>query len=142
MNTTLKVVHSEPIHIPGVTTLEQKCEALCDALAKRVVEKNFGEAHALFAPWLQQAMSPSDIESLVSSAGAGSARTWTLDEGFLGVEDLGGPNQINKSNYRGWLCIQFNPGEGHDGGSFDLWLAAVETDGDYRVGLIEAAEAD
>jgi hypothetical protein len=116
---------------------------LCDALAKRVVERNFTGAHALFAPWLQTTMSPTDIEHLVSeaSAGTGSARTWTLDEGFLGVEDLGGSNEITAANYRGWLCIQFNPGEGHSGGSFDLWLAAVEHDGDYRVGLIEAAEA-
>jgi hypothetical protein len=124
--------------------VEQKCEALCDALAKRVVEKNFTEAHALFAPWLQTEMSPTDIEQLVheAAAGTGSARTWTLDEGGLGVEDLGASRNITKDNYRGWLCIQFNPGEGHDGGSFDLWLAAVETDGDYRVGLIEALGAE
>lgn len=124
--------------------MEHKCEVLCDALAKRVVEKNFSEVHALLAPWLQQSMTPSDIEHLVkdASAEAGSARTWTLDEGFLGVDDLGGSKEITPDNYRGWLCIQFNPGEGHDGGSFDLWFAAVETDGDYRVGLIEAAGAD
>jgi hypothetical protein len=117
---------------------------LCDALAKRVVEKNFAGAHELLAPWLQTEMSPNDIEHLVSDAAAGSAtaRTWTLDEGFLGVEDLGAPGEITKDNYRGWLCIQFNPGEGPGMGSFDLWLAAVEHNGDYRVGLIEAAESD
>jgi hypothetical protein len=124
--------------------VEQKCEALCDALAKRVVEKNYAGAHALFAPWLQTAMSPSDLEALVSEAseGAPTARAWTLDEGFLGVEDLGASGQITDENYRGWLCIQFNPGEAAGNGSFDLWLAVVEYEGDYRVGLLEAAEAD
>lgn len=124
--------------------MERKAEALCDALAKRVVEKDFPGAYALFAPWLQNLMSPTDIEHLVkeASAGAASARTWTLDEGGLAVEDLGASKEITPDNYRGWLCIQFNPGEGAADGAFDLWLAAVEHDGDYRVGLIEAAEAD
>ena len=124
--------------------MEQKAEALCDALAKRVVEKNFTGAHALFAPWLQTEMTPTDIEHLVQEAasGTGSARTWTLDEGGLGVEDLGASTNITTDNYRGWLCIQFNPGEGAGSGSFDLWLAAVEHDGDYRVGLIEALGAE
>lgn len=124
--------------------MEQKCEALCDALAKRVVERDFGGAYALFAPWLQSLMSPTDIEHLVkeASSGATAARTWTLDEGGLDVDDLGGAKEITEDNYRGWLCIQFNPGEGAGSGSFDLWLAAVEHDGDYRVGMIEAVESD
>lgn len=123
--------------------MEAKCETLCDALAKRVVDKNFSGAHELLAPWLKTAMTPADLERMVSSASAGAppARTWTLDEGFLGVDDLGAPDEITQENYRGWLCIQFNPGEATGDGSFDLWLAAVEHDGDYRVGLLEAAEA-
>jgi hypothetical protein len=121
--------------------VEQKAEALCDALAKRVVEKNFSGAHALLAPWLQSAMTASDLERLVTEAAEGTApaRSWTLDEGFLEVGDLGAPG-ITEENYRGWLCIQFNPGEAAGDGSFDLWLAAVEHEGDYRVGLLEAAQ--
>jgi hypothetical protein len=128
----------------GAILVEQKCEALCDTLAKRVVEKNFAGAHALLAPWLQTEMTPADLERLVKGAaeGAAVARSWTLDEGFLEVGDLGAPREITEENYRGWFCIQFNPGEHAGDGSFDLWLAAVEHDGDYRVGLIEAAEAD
>jgi hypothetical protein len=128
--------------------VEQKCEALCEALAQRVVERNFAGAHALFAPWLQDRMTPSDIQRLVDEAAEGQAppRAWTLDEGFLEVDDLGdAPKEITDENYRGWLCIQFNPGEAADEpgkASFDLWLAAVEHDGDYRVGHLEPAEAD
>jgi len=128
--------------------VEQKCEALCEALAKRVMERNFGGVHALLAPWLQDRMSPTDIERMVDEAAAGGApaRAWSLDEGFLEVGDLGdAAREITDENYRGWLCIQFNPGEAAGSkanASFDLWLAAVEQDGDYRVGHLEPAEAD
>jgi hypothetical protein len=128
--------------------VEQKAAVLCDALAKRVVERNFSGVHDLLAPWLQAKMAPGDIENLVNQAGEGlaPARAWTLDEGFLGVEDLGdAPKEITDGNYRGWLCVQFNPGEAAQedaNASFDLWLAAVEHDGAYRIGHIEAAEAD
>ncbi|HEX6790615.1 MAG TPA: hypothetical protein VF247_04825 [Candidatus Krumholzibacteria bacterium] len=123
--------------------MEQKCEALCDALAKRVVERNFSGAHALFAPWLQQKMTPADIERMVDGAGGVSVQQWTLDEGFLEVGDLvASAREITDENYRGWLCIQFEPGAGdraRQDASFDLWLAAVEVEGDYRVGLLEPA---
>lgn len=127
--------------------MEPKCEALCDALAQRVVERNFSGAHALLAPWLQAAMTPADLERMVDQAAEGQARAraWTLDEGFLGVEDLGdAPGEITGDNYRGWLCIQFNPGQSAEderNASFDLWLAAVEDDGEYRVGHLEPADA-
>lgn len=125
--------------------MEPKCEALCDALAKRVVERNFDGAHALFAPWLQQKMTPADIERMVDDAAGGgsAAQRWALDEGFLEVEDLGdAAREITGANYRGWLCIQFGPTEGdraRANASFDLWLAAVEVEGDYRVGHLEPA---
>lgn len=128
--------------------VEPKSEALCEALAKRVVERDFTGAHGLLAPWLRERMSPADIERMVDEAGKGQApaAAWTLDEGFLEVEDLGDASgEITGENYRGWLCIQFNPGQGvaaASNASFDLWLAAVEHDGDYRVGHLEPAEAD
>jgi hypothetical protein len=126
--------------------VEQKCEALCEALAQRVVERNFAGAHALLAPWLQEKMSPADIESMVDAAAAGSppARAWVLDEGFLEVEDLGDDALgITGANYRGWLCIQFSESaKPRSTASFDLWLAAVEHDGAYRVGHLEPAGTD
>ena len=126
--------------------VEKKCQALCEALAGRVVERNFDGAHALLASWLQEKMTPTDLERMVDDAAAGGApaKAWTLDEGFLEVEDLGHAAEgISGANYRGWLCIQFNPGKGAAGNaSFDLWLAAVEQDGNYRVGHLEPAEAD
>ena len=135
------------LHEQAEGAVEQKCEALCDALAKRVVERNFGGAHALLAPWLKQKMTPDDLERMVDSAAGGgaAAEQWTLDEGFLEVGDLvASAREITDENYRGWLCIQFEPGA-HDraarDAAFDLWLAAVEVEGDYRVGLLEPAGA-
>lgn len=124
--------------------VEKKCQALCEALASSVVERNFDGARELLAPWLQEKMSAADIERMVDDAAAGGApaKAWALDEGFLTVGDLGSAaGEITDENYRGWLCIQFNSGKGADA-SFDLWFAAVEQDGDYRVGHLEPAEAD
>jgi hypothetical protein len=136
--------------------MDTACKTLCDTLARNIVARDFTGAHALLAPWLRTTMKPSDIERMVTEAGAGLpvARGWTLDEGFLELKDLRKPdpygppsqavsNEVSAQNYRGWLCIQFTPGGGEDDEAnicFDLWIAAVEQNGACAVGYLEAAE--
>jgi hypothetical protein len=136
--------------------MDSKAQALSDTLARHIVDRRFTEAHGLLAPWLRDSMTPADIQRMIDEASQGlpAPRAWTLDEGFLGVEDLrepdpyGPPSQavstkITDANFRGWLCIQFKPEAADDDANvcFDLWLAAVEEGGVATVGYLEAAEA-
>ena len=128
--------------------MDDKSKALCDAMARHIVDRNFDGAHSLLAPWLRSTLKPSDIQRMVDDAAEGlpAPGQWTVDEGFLEVDDLRTPdpygppsnavsNEVTKDNYGGWLCIQFTPGEPAEDGPnvcFDLWLAAVERDGPCR----------
>jgi hypothetical protein len=137
--------------------MDTRCEALCEALAKHIVAQDFGSVHALLAPWLQTATKPADLQRLINEASEGlpSPGAWTLDQGFLELGDLRNPDsfgppskpvpkEISKTNYKGWLCIQFTPGAAANEEAnvcFDLWLAAVEVNGVHCVGYMEAAES-
>src|SRR5687767_14615558 len=103
-------------------SMDSQCEALCEALAKHIVAKDFARAHALLAPWLRAEMKPSDIQKMINDAGEGlpAPAAWTLDEGLAELEDLRKPNEfgppsqpvsneISDKNFKGWLCIQFTP---------------------------------
>jgi hypothetical protein len=136
--------------------MDRNCESLCETLAKHIVARDFDKAHALLAPWLRAAIKPSDIRTMIQEAGEGlpAPAAWTLDEGLAEFEDLrkaneyGPPsepvsNEITAQNYKGWLCIQFTPGEAEGdepNACFDLWLAVVEIGGVHCVGYLETAE--
>ena len=137
--------------------MDEKCKALCDSMAKCIADRDFNGAHSLLAPWSRATTSADEIQRMVDDAGEGllPPREWSLDEGMLELDDLrkpdplgppskGLPKEVSAQNYRGWLCIQFRPKptDGEDQNiCFDVWLAAVEHDGIYRVGYIEAWEA-
>ena len=137
--------------------MDSQAQALCDALAKHIVDRRFTDSHELLAPWVRDAMTAADLQRMIDAANEGlpAPRTWTVDEGFLGVDDLreadpyGPPSEpvsakVTTDNFRGWLCIQFKPEASEDDDAnvcFDLWLAAVEESGVCRVGYVEAAEA-
>jgi hypothetical protein len=136
--------------------MDSKAQALCDALAKHIVDRRFKDAHALLSSWVSEAMTPDDLQRMVDAANEGlpAPRAWTVDEGFLGVDDLreadpyGPPSEpvspnVTAENFRGWLCIQFKPEAAEDDAAnvcFDLWLAAVEENGVCRAAYVEAAE--
>jgi hypothetical protein len=137
--------------------MDDKSRALCDALARHIVDRNFGGAHALLAPWLRASMTPADIEQMCDEAGRGlpAPQEWTLDEGFLEVDDLRSPDpygppskavsdQVTKENYRGWMCIQLKPTESavdDPNVCYDVWLAVVDQNGAHAVAYFEPAEA-
>jgi hypothetical protein len=137
--------------------MDTKARAMCDALAKHIVDRRFADAHGLLASWLRDTMTPDDLQRMVDAANEGlpAPRVWTIDEGFLGVDDLreadpyGPPSEpvspkVTAENFRGWLCIQFKPEGSEDDATnvcFDLWLAAVEDQGVCLAGFVEAAEA-
>ena len=136
--------------------MDTKAQAMCDALARHIVDRRFEDAHRLLSPWLRDTMTADDLQRMIDAANEGlpAPRAWTIDEGFLGVDDLreadpyGPPSEpvspnVTAENFRGWLCIQFKPEPSGDDANvcFDLWLAAVEERGICLAGYVEAAEA-
>ncbi|RIL05772.1 MAG: hypothetical protein DCC71_09140 [Proteobacteria bacterium] len=138
--------------------MDAKCRALCETLARAIVARDFAAAHALFAPWLRSALSPAEIQAAVDAQSEGLAhppRSWTLDEGVVGLDELRTPDpygppssplsdRITHDDFRGWLQIQFAPDPSvHDEQNvcFDVWLVAVEHEGTFLVGYFEPSEA-
>jgi len=137
--------------------MNDKCRALADTIGQHLVDRDFGGLRAVFAPWLQASMSVADLERMIGGANEGLAppRTWTVDENPIDLASLREPDgygppskplpqDITVTNYRGWLCVQFQPDPANPDGfnvCFDLWIAAVEHEGAYRAGYVEAAEA-
>lgn len=138
--------------------MDSRTAALCDRLGQAIVNRDFGAAHACCAPWLRQELSPEDIEHMIDAVAEDldyPADHWSADEGLADLEDLrepdpyGPPSQrlareITDDNFRGWISIQFVPADEHHDEQnvcFDLWLVAVEDDGELYAGYLEAAEA-
>ena len=137
--------------------MDAACESMCNAFAAHVVAREFEAARALLAPWVRAAMSAADLEQLVDAAVGDlpPAREWSLDSGFMEVDELRTPNEygppsqpiapeVTAANYRGWHCIEFKPGDNDDDidACFDLWIAAVELPEGYRLGFLEATYPD
>ena len=133
-------------------------DALCNALAKCIVERDFPGAHALLAPWYRSRLSVGDIERMVDEASEGLTHPphgWSVDQAVVELGDLRGPDaygppskglskEITDDNFRGWLSIQFVPDpavQEEQNVCFDLWLATIEHRGDFQIGYLEAAEA-
>lgn len=138
--------------------MDADSRSLCDAWAKAIIERDFDTAHALLAPWLRAAVSPAEIQQTIDDRNAElphPPRSWTADEGLIGLDDLRVPDpfgppsqplpeQITPRNFRGWFSIQLVPDRSvHDeqNACYDVWLAAVEQDGLLRVGYFEPWEA-
>lgn len=137
--------------------MDEPSRVLGSTIAQHIVARDFPAARALFAPWFQESMTAEDLERMIDEANEGLAPpvTWTLDENPMDlaslreVDGFGPPSkpfapEITDANYRGWICVQFQPDPENEEGfdvCFDLWLAAVDHQGVHRVGYLEAWEA-
>lgn len=137
--------------------MDSRTAALCDKLGEAIVNRDFVAAHACCAPWLQGQLSPEDIEHMIDAVLEGLEYPpdhWSADEGLADLADLREPDpyspptgrlagEITEDNFRGWCSIQFVPADEHHDEQnvcFDLWLVAVEHDGEVLAGYLEAAE--
>jgi hypothetical protein len=138
--------------------MNTQCEHLCNQLAQCIVERDFGRAQTLLAPWLHESHSSASLQQMVDALSEGLAHPphrWTVDEGMAGLDDLRKPDgygppshalseEITAENFRGWLSIQLVPAPSvHEEQNvcYDLWLAVVEHHGAMLAGYLEAAEA-
>jgi hypothetical protein len=135
--------------------MDDNCRALADAIGRRVVDRDFEGLRDLCVPWLKDRVSAIGLARMIDdAAGLPAAKTWTVDKSPVDLASLRKPDgcgpptsafdaEITDDNYRGWICVQFQPDPGNEEGfnvCFDLWFAAVEDDGECRIGYIEAAE--
>ena len=138
--------------------MDKKCEELGEKLAGFIVKRDFNGVRTLLAPWLQASLGAAAIEKMVKDASEGLEHppsSWVLDEGLAELPDLQEPNSdgppsqkiakdITDKNFRAWFAIQFVPEEPvHEEQNvcFDLWVLAVEHNGVFLAGYLEAAEA-
>jgi hypothetical protein len=137
--------------------MDARCKALASAVGKHVVERGFADLLDLFAPWLGELFSASDLEDMLDAAceGLPVPAAFTVDEGIMELEELRTPSDfgppsrplsdaITAANYRGWFSVQFQPDPKHAeefNVCYDVWMVFVEHDGELMVGYFEAAEA-
>lgn len=136
--------------------MDASCRALADAIGRRVVDRDFEGLRNLCVSWLKDRTSTIGLARMIDDAAAGlpPAKTWTVDESPVDLATVRKPDgygpptsafddEITDANYRGWICVQFQPDPGNEEGfnaCFDLWFAAVEERGQCRIGYIEAVE--
>lgn len=130
---------------------------IADALAEMLIAEDWDAAHDLMAPWLSGRWSAQALERATRGAGrrGSGAAAWRLEISPLEFEDLRVPDgfgppsdpfpdALKRSRFRDWICIHFTPSEDADArpaGSFDVWIATAEANGDLCVGYLEFAEA-
>ena len=134
--------------------MDDSCRTLANTIGERVVARDFEGLRSLCVSWLKDRSSAIGLARMIDDAAAGlpPAKTWTVDEspvdlGALRKPDGFGPptsaldSRITDADFRGWICVQFQPEPGSEEGanaSFDLWFAAVDERGECRIGYIEA----
>jgi len=137
--------------------MEKAFEDFARQFAERIVRGEYESAREFLAPWLRNAVSAEQLETIVRE-GRGenpAPARFDFDENESGLEDLQVdpsspptrplPAEITAQNYRLWMVIQFEPDPDANTGydtSFDLWMAVVDVDGALKIGYLEAANAD
>ena len=135
--------------------------------ARKIVDEDFEAAHALFAPWLQEEISPAEFRAVIEKWLWEMNEIWEIDELIFPDEfrvdgnssdlaslkeqtDWREPRQISDrvtdENFRQWMMIEFMPDEADErvelDGWFDFWFILVETGGELRVGFFELTDVD
>ena len=130
-------------------------EETLQKFGQAIIDRRFGDARQLLAPWLRDQMDESALEAAIQQGlgvaaeqSGADAPTWptdsSLDSNDIDVAELREntpslSSSITKSNYRGWYCLQFD--EDKDA-PFDLWVALVQDGGELRLGHLDLTPAD
>jgi hypothetical protein len=137
--------------------MEKAFEEVVGQFAQRIIAKDYESARELLAPWLREATTAAQLESIVREGckDLPEPAEFEVDSNSCGLEDLTVdehspptrplPPEITPQNYRQWMVIQFKPAADDESGydaCFDLWIALVEVDGALKAGYLEAASAD
>jgi hypothetical protein len=124
--------------------------------ARAVIDEDFEAARALLAPWLQPEYSAERLGAWVdeSREELPYPGAFELDSNISTLADLREPHdvdlptqpipdEVDDDNFRKWMCIQFQPEDDDEfDACFDMWLVAVEQDGELRIGYFESTWPD
>ena len=139
--------------------MEDQFREFGDRVAASVEHLDFERFRGLMAPWLQERWDaallsdwleesldglPHPVEHGLDGNSLSAAQLRELEGGY-GPPSEPLPEEITDANFRKWMCVEFMPPEDNEEGydaCFDMWMAAVEFDGQLRVGYFEATEPD
>ena len=135
--------------------------------ARAVIDGNFTAAHALFAPWLQRAVSTDALRQAIEEKLRELNEEWDVDALIYPSDfsvsgnsstlqslreecDWRPPRPIapavTDENFRQWMFVQFLPDEDDEriefDAWFDCWFILVETEGEPRIGYFELEDVD
>src|SRR5262249_29556600 len=155
-----------PVEPPIVLSASAPTEASAETAEKRVqrfgsmfgqgiIDGDYQAAQKMLASWLQNAFSPQELQTFFQQSFIDGVKpadcevngnNTTLDD--LRKTEYGVPSQpisdaITAANFRQWMSITFTPDPDQDSGldyCLELWLIAVEENGEMKAGYLESAD--
>lgn len=148
--------------------MQEEVKAFGQALGRAIVGRDFAAAHGMLAPWLQNNMTPADLQQQIEGECAEFMALYelsedtplypadfTLDGNSCTLEDLKAepsyregrsiPPEVTTENFRKWMVIEFLPDpeeEREFDAYFDWWMIAVDVIGQLKVGYYEIEDPD
>lgn len=136
--------------------MDDALRELGGAFARAVIDEDFDRAHGLLARWLQPEYPPERLRAWVdeSREELPYPGAFEVDGNSSTLADLRKPHEVDlptqpipeevtEENFRKWMCIQFQPEDDDEfDACFDMWLVAVEHEGELRIGYFESTWPD
>lgn len=147
--------------------MKEEFEKLASNFAKAIIAEDFDSAHAHFASWLKEEVSPEDLQSAIEAWLLEINKVWGIEELIYPADfSIGGNSSLLKSlkenydwreprkfspeltdeNFRQWMFIQFLPDENDERVDLDAWLdfwmAVAEENSELKIGYFELEDVD
>jgi hypothetical protein len=145
-------------------------QLVMERFARAIIARDYPSAHNCFAEWLKEQVSEERLQAAIEKQLGEIAEVAELDgiiypEDFCvdgnsctltdvredrttlyGIEPVFKVSpEMTEANFRKWMVITFMPVEGAEidvGAWMDFWAAAVDVDGQYRIGYFEIHDPD
>jgi hypothetical protein len=156
----------------GAIMLDPSYRKFAEEFAAKINTGDFRSAHLRLAPWLRVEITPevlrreveAELRETASAAGLEELiypESFEIDSNSCTIDELRDlktreyaygrrvrraiRDEITAENFRQWMVIQFMPAEDAEldvDAWFDLWMAVVDVDGEYKIGYFEFEDPD
>jgi len=145
-------------------------QLVMERFARAIIARDYPAAHNCFAEWLKEQVSEERLQAAIEKQLGEIAEVAELD-GIIYPEDFSVDSnsctladvredrttlygiepvckvspEMTEANFRKWMVITFMPAEGAEidvDAWMDFWAAAVDVDGQYRIGYFEIHDPD